>query len=297
MRSPRYLVVVADDFGIGPETDRAILELGTQGIVTSTVLIVNSPFAARAVATWNKAGRPLELGWHPALTIDRPILPHEQVPSLVDATGQFWPLGQFLRKAMFGRLNPAEVVAELAAQYERYCDLVGEPPRLVNSHQHVSLFRPVRAALHHVLAGKPERPYIRRVREPWRMLTRIPGARVKRSVLNTLGRRQARELERDGFPGCDWLAGVTDPACTADPQFYTRWLSRIPGRVVELMCHPGYHDPTLIGRDCVEGDGWVSSRVRERELFRDPGLPDAIRAAGFEVLPASRLRQAIRSAA
>ena len=298
MGSRRYLVVVADDFGIGPETDRAILELGAAGLVTSSVLIVNSPHAEAAVAAWNRAGRPVELGWHPALTIDSPVLPPERVASLVDEAGRFRPLGRFLRRAVLGRLNPAEVAAELAAQYDRFRELVGGPPRLVNSHQHVSLFRPVAAALHAVLTARPDRPFVRRVREPRRMLARIPGARVKRAVLDVLGRRQAKALDRDGFPGCDWLAGITDPPFAADPRFHTRWLARIPGRTVELACHPGYHDPTLIGRDCAGDDEWLWRRVRELELFRRPGLREAIRAAGFELLPAGWLsRESVRAAA
>jgi predicted glycoside hydrolase/deacetylase ChbG (UPF0249 family) len=304
MSRPRYLVVVADDFGIGPDTDRAILELGAAGLVTASVLIVNSPYAEAAVAAWERAGRPFELGWHPALTIDRPVLPPDRVPSLVgdntDAKGgQFHPLGRFLRRAVLGRVRGDEVAAELAAQYERFVELVGGPPPVVNSHQHVSLFRPVTAALHRVLADRPERPFVRRVREPWRALARVPGARVKRAVLDALGRRQSRALDRDGFPGCDWLAGITDPPFVEDPEFHARWLAAVPGRSVELACHPGYHDRTLIGRDCAGDDAWLRRRVRELELFRLPEFPRAVRAAGFELVPASRVggRPAARSAA
>src|SRR5947208_10841292 len=85
----RYLLVTADDFGIGPETSRGILELAARGVVTSTVLLVNSPHALDAVAAWRKAGCPLELGWHPCLTIDAPILPPDQVPTLVGPDGRF----------------------------------------------------------------------------------------------------------------------------------------------------------------------------------------------------------------
>ena len=122
------------------------------------------------MAAWKRAGRPVELGWHPALTIDRPILPPERVPSLVDASGRFRPLGRFLRRVALGRLCSSEVAAELAAQYDRFRELAGAPPVLVNSHQHVSLFRPVTGALHRLLASKVERPFVRRVREPWRLL-------------------------------------------------------------------------------------------------------------------------------
>src|SRR5262249_60479832 len=78
----RYLIVAADDFGIGPATSQGILDLAVLGRVTATVLLVNSPYAEPAVRAWRQAGQPVELGWHPCLTLDRPVLPPEIVPSL-----------------------------------------------------------------------------------------------------------------------------------------------------------------------------------------------------------------------
>ena len=52
----RKLVVVADDFGIGPETDRAILELARADLVMSTVLMTNSPHAPAAIAADDDPG-------------------------------------------------------------------------------------------------------------------------------------------------------------------------------------------------------------------------------------------------
>ena len=92
MRQQRYLIVVADDFGIGPETTRGILELGAKGLVTGTVLLANSPHAEQAIKAWRLAGEPVEIGWHPCLTLDGPILPPECVASLVGPDGQSIPL-------------------------------------------------------------------------------------------------------------------------------------------------------------------------------------------------------------
>ena len=75
--SQRFLVVTADDFGIGPATTHGILELALQGRVTATVLLVNSPHAEAAVRAWRQAGCVPELGWHPCLTLDRPVRPPE----------------------------------------------------------------------------------------------------------------------------------------------------------------------------------------------------------------------------
>src|SRR5437660_11968110 len=109
----RQLVVVADDYGIGPHTSAGILELAHRGVVTGAVLLVNSPYAEVEVANWHKAGRPMELGWHPNLTLDRPILAAHRVPSLVNAQGKFWPLGTFMKKLFFGRIRMPDIATEL----------------------------------------------------------------------------------------------------------------------------------------------------------------------------------------
>jgi predicted glycoside hydrolase/deacetylase ChbG (UPF0249 family) len=289
----RYLVVTADDFGIGPATTQGILELARLGRLTATVLLVTSPYAEAAVQSWRHAGRPLALGWHPCLTLDRPVLAPGLVGSLVDAKGRFWSLRRFLTRLYTGRIRAAEIEAELRAQAERFTELVGAPPDVVNSHHHVQVFPPVGAALAGALEAGRTRPYVRRVREPLRTLACVPGARRKRCVLSALGRRASRLQERRGFPGNDWLGGVTDPAWLADPRFFERWLARLPGRVVELTCHPGHLDLALVGRDCREGDGQLQRRVREWGLLRQPGFVDAYQRAGFTLVSPARLSSRI----
>jgi predicted glycoside hydrolase/deacetylase ChbG (UPF0249 family) len=280
-------VVTADDFGIGPATSQGILDLAGRGLVTSTVLLVNSPHAEAAVHQWRKAGQLLELGWHPCLTLDYPVLPPAHVPSLVQPDGRFWPLGVFLRRLFFGRVRAFEIKAELTAQLQRFREMVGQLPSVVNSHHHVQVFPPVGRLLLDVLEAAGPLPYVRRVREPGSMLFRVPGARVKRAVLSLLGRFDAQAQQRLGLAGNDWLAGVTDPPCVADPEYLTRWLTRIPGRVVELTCHPGYRDTTLLGRDATATDGLLERRVREYQLLDHPTFLAACRSAGF-VLRAPR---------
>lgn len=113
------------------------------------------------------------------------------------------------------------------------------------------------------------------------MLGRITGARKKRTLLTLLGRTEARHQAYEGFPGNNWLAGITDPPHVSDPGFFARWLALIPGRVVELACHPGHHDPTLIGRDCTEHDGLLQRRVDEWRLLQQANFQDVCRQAGF----------------
>jgi predicted glycoside hydrolase/deacetylase ChbG (UPF0249 family) len=286
----RYLIVTADDFGIGPATTRGILDLAVQGSVTNSVLLVNSPYAGQAVQAWRRAGQPLELGWHPCLTLDQPVAPIGQVPSLVDPIGRFWPLGVFLRRLVTGRIRAAHIEREFRAQLGRFRDLVGKPPSVVNSHHHVQVFPPISGILRRLLREqRPTRPYMRRIREPWCTLVGVPGARGKRGFLSFLGRRGARLQAREGFPGNDWLAGITDPPYVADPRFLARWLARTPGQVVELTCHPGYLDTTLVGRDCKFGDGQLPRRCHEFRLLQEAAFVEACRQARFTIAAPSEL--------
>src|SRR5262249_54304048 len=96
------------------------------------------------------------------------------------------------------------------------------------------------------------------------------------------GRRTASESTRRTFPGCDMLAGITNPACVFDDRFYARWLKSAVGDRVELMVHPGRDDETLIGRDSPIGMG-VQRRPRELDLMSRPQFAADLSAAGFRV--------------
>jgi chitin disaccharide deacetylase len=290
MDATRFLVVIADDYGIGPETSRAILELAACGVVTGTVLLVNSPHAEEAVRAWRQGGAKLEMGWHPCLTLDPPVAPVQCVPSLVGPDGCLLPLSRLLARLYLHQICPKQIEIELRAQYDRFLKLVGHPPAVVNSHQHISLFPPVGSVLRKVLKERDTTlPYMRRVQEPWSMLAQIPGARKKRMLLTLLGRMESRHEAADGFPGNDWLAGITDPPWVGDPEFFARWLTRVPGRIVELACHPGHFDATLFGRDCTEHDGLAQRRVEELRLLHHPRFLDACRKAGFTRVTPSEL--------
>jgi predicted glycoside hydrolase/deacetylase ChbG (UPF0249 family) len=289
-RPHRELLVVADDYGIGPATSRGILDLASMGALSATVLMVNTPYAEADIERWQRANQPLAMGWHPNLTLDRPVLSPEQVPSLVDETGQFWKLGAFVKKAILGRLNPAELEAELAAQLELFLDLVGQPPALVNSHQHTCIFGAVGPALLRVLEKKRFRPYIRRIRESWSTFWNVRGARLKRVFLSRFARTQNLRQREAGFPGNDGFAGITDPKWVQDPRFFERWLRHTPGQLVELMCHPGYQDETLTQRDSEGDPSLVQRRVDELQLLHQPAFFKAIRKAGFSLVAPERLQ-------
>lgn len=292
MSATRKLIVTADDFGIGPATSRGILDLARQGRVTSTVLLVNSPHAETAVRAWRHANVEADLGWHPNLTLDAPVSPLRLVPSLVGPDGNFWHVGAFLRRWALRQLRGEEIEIELRAQYKRFLDLAGTPPAAINAHQHVQLFPPVGAILVRILRRQQPLPYLRRVHESTRTLLKVSGTFLKRTFLASLGRRHARLEGIADFPGNDFLAAIANPGSAAAPDFFTRWLAQATGQVVELVCHPGYLDPTLLGRDCTTENGWLLQRVRELRLLSHVSFDEACAQAGFRLVAPSRLRAA-----
>lgn len=284
MNQKRFLIVTADDYGMGPEVSRGILDLAAKSAVTAAVLLVNSPYAAGALQMWKQRGALLEMGWHPCLTLDAPILPPQEVSSLVGSGGRFLSLAQFIRNLFLGRIRLPEVEAELRAQYHQFCEWVGHPPTHVCAHHHFNIFPLLNKALMKVLANDQPKPYVRRVIESWQTLVHIPGARLKRLGLSMFSLFSVSELNRCGIPGNQWLIGVRDAASVSDPSFLLRWLKVVPGRVVELTCHPGYFDKSLIGRDCSANDGWLKSRVQELNLLSEPRFLEMCHEQGFELV-------------
>ncbi len=282
----RSLLITADDFGIGLETSRGILELAELGSITSTVLLVNSPYAPASVHLWRAYGEPIELGWHPCLTLDRPVLPPSEVPSLVDRTGHFHKLGSFLKRLAMGKIREMEIETELSAQYERFLDLVRCLPINVNAHHHVHLFGPVSRSLMRILEDQIPKPYVRRVTERMGTLASVSGGRLKRFLLSRWGKRIPLNANNDE------LIGITNPRCVSDPLFFRRWVSRSSGSLVELTCHPGYLDESLVGRDGSMSDGQIHRREREFALLKSPEWLPAVAEAGFQTVTAESLLQA-----
>lgn len=283
MSVSRKLVVVADDLGIGHETDRGILELACKGVVTATVLLVNSKTASEAVAAWRHAGKPCDLGWHPCLTLDRPILASEQVPSLVDPNGNFWKLGTFLLRWFAGLIRAEEVYSEWLAQLRRFRDLTGADPVLVNTHQHVGIFPGHSEVLLRVLEGLPVRPWVRRVVESQKTRQLMGGARLKRWFLCGYGNKQGKMLDKEGYPGARTMIGLTDPNCLKDDRFFEKCLQYGTGNVVELMCHPGYRDMSLVGRDvCGPGAG-LDRRPWELAMLGNPFFANAVAVCNYRL--------------
>lgn len=132
------IIVTADDFGRTPEINAAVLEAHREGILTSASLMVTGEAFDEAVALARRTPT-LAVGLHVVLTDGRSVLPHDEIPHLVDRFGLFLrePVRAGLRY-YFSRKARAELARELHAQFERFAG-TGLPLSHVDGHLHMHL--------------------------------------------------------------------------------------------------------------------------------------------------------------
>ena len=222
------VVVTADDFGWDEDTVLATIECLERGLVRNASIMANVPATADALAY--AAGHPEHgYGVHLTLTRDeeeRPVLPAEEVPDLVDGEGRFLSGREAQISAFRGRFPAAQVEAELAAQLALVADH-GITLDHVDSHKHLHKF-PVIAA---VLPSLLPRFGISRVRN----VQDIFLGRTMTRPTAWLGRRWRRRLESD------WM--TSDHFFMADGEIGVPWWDAVPldlgEAVVEVGAHPG----------------------------------------------------------
>lgn len=86
--STKKVIINGDDFGISDGVNRAIIEAHTQGILTSTSLMVTGVAFKNAV-TLAKTYPHLGVGLHLVLVCGKSVLPHQKIPNLVNEKGDF----------------------------------------------------------------------------------------------------------------------------------------------------------------------------------------------------------------
>lgn len=283
----RCLIVNADDFGLTPGVNRAIIECHTRGIVTSATLMANMLGFDDAVELAKK-NPSLGVGLHFNITQGRPVAEPSRIRSLLNSHGEF--LGTSTRlaqRAMIGRLGKEEVAIELRAQIERILSR-GLHLTHVDSHKHAHAL----PQIFEVVVETINQYGIGAVRLP-RDRARFNGSSLKVAKQSTLAfglsllcRTNTGKLRNSGVVTSDGFIGV------AQTGFWTKqWLmsviANLPEGVTELMCHPGYDDGEL-GNVKTR---LLESRVNELQLLTDSDVARKLKEQGIRLINYSDLMQ------
>lgn len=250
------IVINADDLGLHPAVQRAVETLGRRGVVTSASLLANGPFVEDGARV-----DCVELGVHLNILRGRPLLPVEQVGTLVGPDGRL--PGSYValwRRARRGRLDLDQVEAEWRAQVERILDLGARPTHL-DSEKHTHCW-PSLTPIACRVARRYNIGWVRRTRErvsPFRW----DAGGVRARLLNYWARRHTK---CDGVRWPDAVWGIADQAARLEASRFEQYLRKLPrNAVVEVVCHPG--DPRPDDPPLVEDYGPMRVRSMWRAEF------------------------------
>lgn len=230
----RHLCICADDFGMSPGVNAAVLALIERRKLSATGCLVQREAWTQGLPALRCVDRAqVDVGLH--LDLTPPQVPGGDEPGLGPLL-----LRTFTRTASLPRLQRT-----IADQLARFEDDMGRPPAFVDGHRHVHQLPVVRRAL----LDEVSRRY--GAAPPWLRNTRpraVQGAvTLKAHVIHALGGRAlARAAARSATPTSRALLGVYDFA--GGHAGYRRrmlgWLSAARSGDV-LMCHPGMSDTSI----------------------------------------------------
>ena len=241
----KRIIVNADDFGRHVLINRAV-ERGVQdGMLRSATLMPGGAAFDDAVLLAQRIPA-LGVGVHLTLVNGTPVLPPQEIPSLVTAEGVFHDNHTAFAVCLLrGQVALGEVRAELAAQLRRV-EAAGIPA-----------MRAPRAPLFAGAFGGI-------------------GQLVGRAGLSVLARRAAVMARRHGIRTPDRFAGIVAGEAV-DTRVLTEIVRASVDGVTEVMMHPGTDNAVLIPA-CL----WDHDFEAELRAVCAPEVHDAFRAAGAE---------------
>jgi predicted glycoside hydrolase/deacetylase ChbG (UPF0249 family) len=244
----RYLIVNADDYGMTPAVSRGIREVHQRGIVSSTSVMIGMAGADEAVRVAQSETPDLGLGLHFTLAgkTMSPVLPPEQIQSLVRPDGKFYDEPEWSQ--INHQFDEDEIASELHAQFNRFVQVANRLPTHFDSHYHAAYRHP-----------------------------------ASMSVMRALAVQHHLPVRYTGGSDMPLLKGLSHPSefrgiehsMTID--VIVKMLHDLPeGKITELMCHPGYVDEVLL-----TVDSWTTVRELEIGWLTHARVIEAISAAGI----------------
>lgn len=258
--SPHRLILNADDYGRTANISRGIRQAHTHGILTSTTCMLNFPTAVEDIQIALTETPNLGMGVHLVLTAGQPLSAPAEVPSLVQASGQFWSLKEFTARR--AELKLEEVRREWRMQIEAFRAAAGQLPTHLDSHHHTSYATP---ALFRVMLE---------LAQEYQCAIRLPFAVASTSEDKANEALLGEFMPRapDGFFVSFYAEGATQEHLLA-------LLAQSRAGVYEIMCHPGYSDAELASTS-----SYAAERERELAVLTDPAIRAAVTQHGWELV-------------
>ncbi len=276
----RRLILSADDFGMSPGVNAAIMRAHREGALTQASLMVRGRAAAEAVAL-ARAAPTLAVGLHLTLVQGRCAAPPESVPLLAGPDGHFrnHPIWAGVRY-FFTPGARAQLRREILAQLDAFA-ATGLPLSHVDGHVTMHM-HPVALDLLLEVAARYRIRALRLARDPLRPALHFDRRHAARklfeaTVFGGLARWATPRLERAGVHSADRLYGLHQTGQVSEA-YLLHVIAALPPGVSELYCHPALLDD--------EASRWrPADYAGEQELAAlcSPRVRSACEAADIEL--------------
>lgn len=258
----KNVVINADDIGIHPAVDEAVVQLAElRRLSAASVMTLGAPNVGTLT---NLMRMKISLGLHLDFTSSVFNICHNTNYSLRSLIIDSWSR----------QLDRSNVNSLIADQLDRFEQLVGRPPVFVDGHQHVHQFPIIRESLIHILRSRyPDQRFHLRNTMPtiWRGW--------KAQLIGGLGARALRGLADDvGYKYNTDFCGAYD--FNSGVEFYSRWdswLTSLPLHGGLVMCHPGIKSAWLY-------DSIAETRVKEFDFLRGEQFSDLLSDLNVDVV-------------
>lgn len=267
----RRLILTADDFGLWPEVNDAVIAGYESGVISSASLRVSATAShSAAVAARIRPG--LSVGLQLVLSGGNSTLPRRHIRDLVDSSGRFVerPLEAVWHYRRRGGLRE-QLKSEIRAQIEKFLS-TGLSLSFVSSHHNLHLQPSILSLLKELAEDYPvlalRRPCTRLVQyEKSSGVGGIEG-RVETALIGAMVRYGG--MRARGFVGPDRV-DVLCPDRPATEGAVVRRLASLGSGVTELVCRPGSLLPQFDG-------------MAEAAIVTSRRIRDAITAGGAELI-------------
>ena len=287
----RYAIINGDDFGFSHGVNQAIIQAHTQGILTSTSLMVTGDAFEAAVAL-AKAHPSLAVGLHLVLGCGKSVLPPAQIPHLVDDQGHFPenPTQAGLRY-QFNRAAQRELRLEIRAQLERFHQ-TGLPLSHVDGHLHHHVNPAVLTVLVD-LAKEFQIPAMRLPSEELGISLKVDSSQaivktITAMVFGGLRRYGQTQLTAQGIGFANRVYGLLQTGHLSE-DYLLGLIPQIRAQVVEIYAHPAIPIPGE------PANGPVGAGEQELAALLSQPVRDAFARHGFELASYSVLKDRTRT--
>jgi len=248
---PPRLIINADDFGLTPGINRAVIELHQAGVVTSATLMATGPAFEDAVKL-ALANPTLGIGCHLVLVDGIPISHPDSIPTLLGADAKtFRPsILDFAQAALRRTIEQDDLARETQAQIQRI-QRAGIDVTHIDSHKHTHVFPSVAETVFHI-ANRCGVASIRNPIEP-RWSSSMAGSVGRRLGLRIFDvfappfERMTQEARAFGLipDGTLGMAATGSMDAAMMRRMVDFLVAHQPDSTFEMLCHPGYNDADL----------------------------------------------------